>query len=329
VKTVPAFSAGAGAGARRRHWTAIDIDDQRGRTAVVTGANSGLGLATARLLAGCGATVVLACRDTGRALAAAGRIRAEHPGADVRVERLDLASLASVRAAASRITAAYPRLDLLINNAGVMNPPGGLTEDGVEATFAANHLGHFALTGLLLPRLLATPGSRIVSVASLAHLCARSALGTGRLPYPRSKLANLTFAYELDRRLGAAGARTVSLAAHPGIARTALPRNLNPAIAMFLSPRMAPVMSWLIQGADVSALAVARGALDPAARGGQYYGPSGAFGATGHPGLARSTARARDPERGRALWAASERLTGVTYAFTPPVAAPLPVAVSL
>ena len=188
----------------RSRWTADDTPDQSGRVAVVTGASGGLGLETARALASRGATVVAASRDASKA--------------DV---RLDLASLASVRTAADEILARFPRVDLLINNAGVMEAPYSLTEDGFELTLATNHLGHFALTGLLLERLLRTPGSRVVTVTSLAHRRGRIAfddLNGAADAYAQSKLANLLFAFELDERL--AGTGTISLAAHPGIVST-------------------------------------------------------------------------------------------------------------
>ena len=211
-------------------WTAADVPDQSGRTAVVTGASSGLGLEIAGVLAARGATVVLACRDVGRAERAAGLIRAGAGRAGVRVVRLDLASLASVREAADEIRASCPRLDLLINNAGVMRPPYQRSADGFELTFATNHLGPFALTGLVLDRLLETPGSRVVTVSSVGHWDGVMRFDDLQFErgyraddaYAQSKLANLLFTYELAARLRAAGSRTIALAAHPGIARTGL-----------------------------------------------------------------------------------------------------------
>ncbi|KJE23534.1 dehydrogenase of unknown specificity, short-chain alcohol dehydrogenase like [Frankia torreyi] len=318
-------------------WTVADVPDQRGRTAIVTGANSGLGFETARVLAEHGATVILVCRDAARARLAAARIRVGIPASDVRVEQLDLASLASVRSAAERIRAAHPRLDLLINNAGVMCPPPGRTEDGFEPTFGINHLGHFALTGLLLDRLVATAGSRIVTVSSLVHRYGRidvdhlRRLPSGerpggrrrsRRPYPDSKLANVMFTFELQRRLAQAGGSTIAVAAHPGIARTELGRGLTPAARVFLGARMAPVMSWLIQGPRVGALATVRAAVDPGARGGEYYGPGGLLGSTGLPVVTEASARAADVRRQRRLWEESERLTGVTYDLREPARPP-------
>ncbi|MCK9926868.1 SDR family NAD(P)-dependent oxidoreductase [Frankia sp. Mgl5] len=388
-------------GARDAGWSLADVPDQRGRTAVVTGANSGIGFEAAKALAERGATVVLACREPARAEQAAARIRAAAPRADVHVEPLDLISMTSVRAAAERIRAAHPRLDLLVNNAGVMLPPPGPSGDGIEPTFGVNHLGHFALTGLLLDRILATPHSRIVTVSSLAHLVGRldleqlrrlppradrpgdsrpvvvpdqragsssgprvpargerdsaaldsaaldsaaldsAALDGGRpahqrlrrspgmpgmrgmgrrlprqrLPYPTSKLANLMFTFELQRRLAATGASTIAVAAHPGIARTGLTRNLMPPARVFMGQRLAPLMSWLVQNPEIGALATVRAALDPAARAGDYYGPAGLFHSTGLPVAVRSSAHSRDTHLQHRLWVESERLTGVSYDF--------------
>jgi NAD(P)-dependent dehydrogenase (short-subunit alcohol dehydrogenase family) len=302
-------------------WTAADVPDQRGRTVVVTGANTGIGFETARIFAERAATVILACRDVRKAQDAATRIRAAAPGASVEVERLDLASLASVRDAAARLRAGYPALDLLINNAGVMMPPRRPTEDGFELTFGTNHLGPFALTGLLLDRLLAAPGSRIVTVSSIGHRRGHIAFDDLQAArryraapaYFQSKLANLMFTYELARRLAEAGAPTLAVAAHPGNAYTELPREMSWAARAAMSPRLRPVMSWLLQSAEMGAYATVRAAVDPAARGGDYYGPPGRFQFTGFPARVQSSARSHDVDAQRRLWAESERLTGVTY----------------
>src|SRR5690242_17586383 len=231
-------------------WTIDEVPEQSSRTAVVTGANVGLGRETARALASRGATVILACRDVRKGEAAADWIAATSATARgrLRVVRLDLASLASVSAAAGEIRANWPRLDLLINNAGVMAIPFARSEDGFELTFAINHLGHFALTGLLLEQLLATSGSRVVTVSSVAHRRGLSDLEAleseeGYEPghaYDRSKLANLFFAYELQHRLHAAGAETISVAAHPGIARTDLWRTSSRLERALLAPGLRP-----------------------------------------------------------------------------------------
>jgi NAD(P)-dependent dehydrogenase (short-subunit alcohol dehydrogenase family) len=313
-------------GAGRGRWTAAEVPDQSGRTAVVTGANAGLGLATAGVLAARGATVVLACRDIVKAERGADQIRTEAGRANVHVVRLDLSSLASVREAADEVRSDYPRLDLLINNAGVMAVPYQRTEDGFELTLATNHLGHFALTGLLLDRLLATAGSRIVTVSSVAHR--RGVMHFGDLQseqrykpadaYGQSKLANLLFTYELQARLEAAGAGTIALAAHPGNARTDLWRTSSRLERMLISPRLRLLNFWLVQSAELGALPTLRAAVDPSARGGDYYGPAGPFQYTGYPTRVESSPRSHDAAARRRLWDVSEQLTGVSYRIPQP-----------
>ncbi len=307
---------------RRGRWTAADVPDQSGRTAVVTGASGGLGLETAEVLAARGATVVLAGRDLRKTERAADRIRSSAPGASVLTAHLDLASLASVRAAAEQISDACASLDLLINNAGVMAIPREVTEDGFERTLATNHLGHFALTGLLLGRLLGTPGSRVVTVSSNGHREGDGLmhledlqLARGYKPWPayyRSKLANLLFTYELERRLTGAGAETRALAAHPGNARTDLWRHNRLDRALY-RPALRPLTFWFAQSAHMGALATLRAATDPAARGGEYYGPPGRQQFTGHPVRVESSAQSHDEADAARLWSMSEELTGVSY----------------
>jgi NAD(P)-dependent dehydrogenase (short-subunit alcohol dehydrogenase family) len=302
------------------------VPDQSGRTAVVTGANAGLGLATARVLAERRAMVVLACRDVVKAERAADRIRSEVGGADLYVVHLDLASLASVREAADQLRSDYPRLDLLINNAGVMAVPYQRTEDGFELTLSTNHLGHFAFTGLLMERLLATVGSRIVTVSSIAHR--RGVLHFDDLQsehrykpgdaYGQSKLANLLFTHELQARLEAAGTRTIAVAAHPGNARTELWRTSFRVERVLISPRLRWLNFWLVQSAELGALPTLRAAVDPSARGGDYYGPAGPFQFTGYPTRVESSARSHDAVAQRRLWDLSEQLTGVSYATSQP-----------
>ncbi|WP_068425146.1 oxidoreductase [Janibacter terrae] len=302
----------------RDAWSLDRIPDQTGRTVVVTGASSGLGAVTARELAARGAHVVLACRDTAKGEAVA----ADLEGAQV--VRLDLSSLDSVRAAAREVRDRHERIDLLVNNAGVMMTPRGVTADGFELQVGTNHLGHFALTALLLERLLVTPGSRVVTVSSLAHR-----FGGGRLDvddlqsergydptgaYGRSKLANLLFTHELQRRLSEAGAGTIALAAHPGLSRTALARYL-PAPAR---PLVAAGNVLVGQSAAKGALPILRAATDPAAVGGEYYGPSGFREFRGRPVAVGSSRGSRDPEVMRRLWEVSEELTGVPFAELAP-----------
>jgi NAD(P)-dependent dehydrogenase (short-subunit alcohol dehydrogenase family) len=300
---------------RSRRWGAADIPDQSGRIAVITGANSGIGLEASRYLAARGARVVLACRDTDKAQAAAGQLAAAIPGAEADIVALDLSDLDSVRRASQEIRTRYPRLDLLINNAGLMMPPYGTTKDGFELQFGTNHLGHFALTGLVLPSLFDVPGSRVVTVSSNGHKVGRIHFddlgfehGYRRIgAYAQSKLANLLFTYELQRRLAAAGAPTIATAAHPGNSDTALVRYLSgpvDKIAVRLGPSQSPLMG---------ALPTVRAATDPAAVGGEYFGPAGFMELTGPPRVVRSSARSRDTDTQRRLWSVSEQLTGVEF----------------
>jgi NAD(P)-dependent dehydrogenase (short-subunit alcohol dehydrogenase family) len=288
---------------------------------VVTGATSGIGRETARVLARNGAAVVLACRDVIRAESVADRIADESGGNRPTVIALDLSSLASVRAAARAIRGVAPGIDLLINNAGVMAIPFARSADGVEVTFATNHLGHFALTGLLIDRMAETPGSRVVTVSSVAHRRARGDFQgldspdgyTPGAAYDRSKLANLLFAYELQRRLEAAGSETRSLACHPGIVRSELWRTSSPLERALLSPALRPLTSWLAQDAVAGALPTLRAAVDPGARGGECYGPSGRFEYTGAPVRVESSRLSHDRAVQRQLWDLSVELTGIAY----------------
>src|SRR5262249_38205835 len=258
------------------------------RTAVVTGANTGIGYETARTLAEGGATVILACRNAERAEQAAARIRAGEARRSVKVVEVDLASLASVRAAADEIRSAAPSPSLLVNNAGVMDIPYQPTVDGFELTLATNHLGHFALTGLLLDRLLEREGSRVVTVSSLAHRRGRidfDDLQSERRydgVYAQSKLANLLFTHELQRRLAAARSSTIALAAHPGNARTELWRTQS-GIERALTSGRASFLAFWMQSAEAGAQPTLRAALDPTARGGEYYGPGGFLEYRGRP----------------------------------------------
>ena len=301
-------------------WTEADVPDQHGRVAVVTGANTGLGYETARVLAQRGAVVVLAVRNLDKGKQAADRITAVAPGAEVAVQELDLSSLASVRSAAVDLAARHPKIDLLINNAGVMYTPYQQTADGFEMQFGTNHLGHFALTGLLLPQLLAVPGSRVVSVSSIGHRI-RAKIHFDDLQFERSydrvqaygqsKLANLMFTYELNRRLAAAKAGAIALAAHPGGADTDLARNL-PRLMQVVAK---PTARLFAQSAARGALPSLRAATDQAAVGGQYYGPDGFGEMRGRPKVVGSSAQSQDRDLQRHLWSVSEELTGVTFAL--------------
>jgi NAD(P)-dependent dehydrogenase (short-subunit alcohol dehydrogenase family) len=298
------------------NWTAADIPDQTGRTAIITGANTGLGYETAVALAGQGARVVLAVRNLDKGKQAATRIAEAHRGATVELQELDLTSLASIRAAAEQLRADHDRIDLLINNAGVMWTPKSTTADGFELQFGTNHLGHFALTGLLLDRLQPVPGSRVVTVSSIGHRL-RAAIHFDDLQWERSynrvsaygqsKLANLLFTYELQRRLAPRGT-TAALAAHPGGSRTELTRNVPRLVAAVNA-----VLEPLYQGADRGALPTLRAATDPGVHGGQYYGPGGIGELRGYPKVVPSSDQSHDVKLQRRLWEVSEDLTGVVY----------------
>ncbi|MFF8530897.1 oxidoreductase [Streptomyces sp. SAS_267] len=300
-------------------WGAKDIPAQRGRIAVVTGANSGLGLVTARELARGGARVVLACRSEVRGREAAERIVAEVPRAEVEFGRLDLGDLASVREFADSFS--YDRLDLLVNNAGVMALPYGTTADGFETQFGVNHLGHFALTGLLAPVLLATPGARIVTVSSMMHALADLDLDDLNsekayrkwIAYGRSKSANLLFTHELARRLSGAGSDVVAAAAHPGYASTNLQTTGPRLEGRKGAERLMEIGNRVFgQSAEAGALPTLYAATAPGVRPDTFVGPSFAMW-RGSPSTSWRAGRTRDDTRAELLWAASERLTGVVY----------------
>lgn len=300
-------------------WTASDMPSQDGRVAVVTGANSGIGLVAARELARAGATVVLACRAPARASVAAESILTAVPGAAIDVWQLDLADLGSVRDFAAGLGETHPQVDLLLNNAGVMALPRGTTADGFERQFGTNHLGHFALTGLLLERLLAAPAPRVVTVSSLMHRSGRMHFDDlqgersyGRWSaYGQSKLANLLFMYELQRRSDAAGTPLRSLAAHPGYSATNLQSHTGSAIETTV---MRILNRTIAQRDDMGALPSLY-ALTMELPGGTYVGPGGIAEGRGHPKVVSASGAARDPEDARRLWEASEELTGVAYAW--------------
>ena len=298
------------------NWTEQLIPDQHGRVAIVTGANTGLGFETARILAARGAAVVLAVRNLEKGRQAASRMTGE-----VTVQPLDLTSLESIRSAAADLRAAHPRIDLLINNAGVMYTPRQTTADGFELQFGTNHLGHFALTGLLLDRLLPVPGSRVVTVSSTGHRI-RAAIHFDDLQwehsysrmaaYGQAKLANLMFTYELQRRLATHGT-TVAVAAHPGVSNTELVRNTPTALRLPVT-WLAPLLT---QTAEMGALPTLRAATDPAVAGGQYYGPGGRGEIRGYPKPVASSPDSHDRAVQQRLWTVSEELTGVTFPLSP------------
>ena len=303
----------------KQKWTAADVPDQSGRVAIVTGANTGIGYGAAAVLAGKGAHVVLAVRNLDKGNDARARITAASPNAVVTVQELDLTSLDNIRSAADALRAAHPRIDLLINNAGVMYTDKASTKDGFELQFGTNHLGHFALTGRLLDNMLGVDGSRVVTVSSVGHrIRARIHFEDLQLErnydrvvaYGQTKLANLLFTYELARRLKAKGAPTIATAAHPGAADTDLLRNMPGGI------RQVSQFFWstfIAQNADMGAEPTLRAATDPGAQNAEYYGPGGLGEQRGHPKVVKSSAQSHDEDIQRRLWSVSEELTGITY----------------
>jgi NAD(P)-dependent dehydrogenase (short-subunit alcohol dehydrogenase family) len=299
-------------------WTTSDVPSQAGRVAIITGSNTGVGFEAAAALADRGAHVVLAVRNLDKGHDAKARITGRSPNAVVAVQELDLASLRSVRKAADTLRSAHQRIDLLINNAGVMTLKKASTEDGFEMQFGTNHLGHFALTGLLLDNMLPVEGSRVVTMSSPGHRIL-SKIDFDHLTldssynrfagYGQSKLANLLFTYELARRLEVKSAPTSALAAHPGAADTELLRN----IPRLVRDPFQFAWSRYAQSASAGALPPLRAATDPDARSGQYYGPDGLAEQRGHPKVIDSSAQSHDEELARRLWNASEELTSVKY----------------
>jgi NAD(P)-dependent dehydrogenase (short-subunit alcohol dehydrogenase family) len=302
-------------------WTAGQITDQQGRTAIVTGANSGLGLVVARELARAGAGVIMASRNAEKNAAAMVAIKRAHPSANVEVAQLDLASLASVRSFADRILARRQQVDVLVNNAGIMAVPHQRTAEGFELQLGTNHLGHFALTGLLMPVMK----DRIVTVSSNNHK--RGEIHFDDLQaernysrwgaYAQSKLANLLFALELDRRLKAAKLPMLSVAAHPGYSATDLQLGAVPSPLRFTA-RIANAL--FAQSAEIGSLPLLYAATYPGLPGGSYVGPDGPGEMRGYPALVQPSDRAKDAAAAKRLWEISERLTGVKYEGLEPAA---------
>lgn len=291
-------------------WTTANIPDQSGKVAIVTGANSGIGYETAKALAAKGATVIMACRNLEKAHAAADKIKRDVPGAKLDIIQLDLADLAAVREFAAQFQARYDQLNLLINNAGIMFPPFTETKDGFEVQFGANHLGHFALTGLLLDTLLVTSGARVVNVSSMAHRMGKIDFDNlnaekGYNPsaaYAQSKLANLLFSLELNRQFEAHGLDLMAVSAHPGWTATNLQRGL-----------MATATRIVGQSAPMGALPTLRAATDPNVRPNEYYGPARFVEVRGYPKKVGTIAAAQDVALAQKLWHVSEEMTGVRY----------------
>lgn len=295
-------------------WTTDNIPDLTGKVAIVTGANSGIGFETAKTLAAKGAEVILACRNLEKANLAVKEIHSMVRNAKLEIIHLDLANLASIQKFADTFKAKYETLDLLINNAGIMIPPFTKTTEGFEAQFGANHLGHFALTGLLLDVILATPNARVVNVSSSAHR-----MGTGTIDfdnlnaekgyhpanaYTQSKLANLLFTLELNRRLTEIGSDVIATSAHPGWTVTGLQRGF-----------LHTVSEWIGQKPEMGTLPTLQAALDPNAQRNDYFGPGGFMEMRGYPRKVETSNAAKDVNLAKRLWEVSEELTGVNYAW--------------
>lgn len=298
---------------KAQQWTAKDIPDQHGRVVVITGANSGIGLETARELAGKGATVVMACRNMEKAQQAAADIYQTYPEAQLSLHHLDLDDLTTIDPFISGIQAIYPVVNVLINNAGVMVPPLGKTKQGFERQFGVNHLGHFVLTKKMLPMLCKTPGARIVIVSSNAHRMGKMDFDNlnaeksyKKWPaYAQSKLANLLFMRELNKRLPHMGCDVIAVAAHPGTTRTNLSNNMAS-----MSARLFSMMS---QEQAMGALPTLYAATMPEVKANDYFGPRGFMEITGYPKKVDMTGAAKDEAAAKRLWDASEALTGTTY----------------
>ncbi len=305
------------------NWTIHNIPDLSGKVIIVTGANSGIGFESTKEFARKGAEVILACRNMDKAEAALQEIKQEIPAAKVIVMQLDLASQKSIHQFAEAFKSNYDRLDVLLNNAGIMWVPYGKTEDGFERQFGTNHLGHFALTGLLLDVILATPDARVVNVSSMGHntgvmdwdnLMFEGGKDYGRhSSYGRTKLANLLFTYELQRRFEAAGSSATTLAAHPGSSNTNLAEHLVG--SWFMRLLFAILYPLITQSSAMGALPSIRASVDPQATGGQYFGPSGFMEQRGYPVVVKSNSRSHNQADARKLWEVSEELTGVVFNF--------------
>jgi NAD(P)-dependent dehydrogenase (short-subunit alcohol dehydrogenase family) len=296
------------------NWTTKNIPDLNGKIAIVTGANSGIGYETAKALAQKGATVVMACRNLEKANLAASEIRLGTKDAQLDIIQLDLADLSSVHQFVETFKSRYTKLDLLINNAGVMIPPFTKTADGFELQFGANHLGHFALTGLLLDRLLETPSSRVINVSSSAHRMGSGTIDFDNLnaergynasgAYAQSKLANLLFTLELNRQFQAIGADTIAASAHPGWTVTGLQKGIMHTISRIIGQQPA-----------MGALPTLQAAVDPGVQPNDYFGPRGLVEMRGYPTRVDTSAAAKDPNLAKRLWNVSEELIGIRYAW--------------
>lgn len=301
-------------------WTTANIPDLTGKVIIVTGANSGIGFEAAKEFVRKDAQTILACRSMDKAQVALDQILAEIPTAEAEILSLDLASQKSIHRFADAFKTKYDRLDVLANNAGIMWPPYSKTEDGFESQFGTNHLGHFALTGLLIDHLLKTPRARVVNVSSVGHrngiMDFDNLLFEGGKDYSRhgaygrSKLANLLFTYELQRKFEAINTDAIAVAAHPGGSSTNLSRHVE---ERWYFRALRPLMELMAQSAAMGALPTLRAAVDPAVTGGQYYGPSGFMESRGYPVVVQSNGASHSKADAHRLWVVSEELTGVHY----------------
>jgi len=299
----------------QKKWDSNDIPDQKGRIAIVTGSSSGIGYETARVLANKNAEVIMAVRNLQKGNATLDKIKAGYQDADVKVMELDLASLESVRRFAEDFKKNFSRLDLLINNAGVMMPPYSKTADGFELQFGTNHLSHFALTGLLMDLIINTENSRVVNVSSASHKSGKidfDDLDWEKRTYKKmraygdSKIANIYFTYELQRNLEKAGSKTIAVASHPGWTETELQRHVG--IVNFLN-------RFFSQGIDMGVLPTLYAAIAPDVKGGDYYGPAGWQEMRGYPKKVEPNKLSQDKDIAQKLWRVSEELTGIEYEF--------------
>ena len=307
---------------KNENWTTANMPDLSGKVIIVTGGNSGLGYESVKVFAQKGAEVILGCRSVEKGEAAKTEIMKNNPAGKIEVMNLDLMDLSSVKNFAVRFKENHSRLNVLINNAGIMIPPYGLTKDGFESQIGTNHLGHFALTGQLIDLIVKTPKSRVVSTSSLAHKNGKMDFdnfmfdnGNGYTPmkaYGRSKLANLLFIYELQRLFEAIGIDSVAVAAHPGVSQTNLMRFVE---GKFYYHLLKPLSSLILQSAAKGALPQLRAAVDPEVKGGDFYGPDGFNEMKGFPVKVKSNPSSHNAGDAKRLWEVSEKLTGVSFNF--------------
>jgi NAD(P)-dependent dehydrogenase (short-subunit alcohol dehydrogenase family) len=305
---------------KKENWTKANIPDLSGKVIIVTGGNSGLGYESVKAFAEKGAEVILASRSVEKGEAAK-KAMGEVKG-NISVLSLDLMDFSSIKSFTEKFQQKYKQLDVLLNNAGIMTTPYFLTKDGLEAQMGTNHFGHFALTGLLFNHLKNTPSSRIVNVSSMAHKQGKMDFsnllfenGVGYSPiksYGRSKLANLLFTYELQRRIAASAIKSIAVAAHPGVSNTNLARYLEDKLIFKI---LMPLMSPFIQEQDMGALPQIRASVDEHVKGGEYYGPGGFNEMKGFPVLVKSNAASHSLDDAKKLWEVSEKITGISFQF--------------